>query len=188
MNRTRKIVAAGIGAAVIVVILAMVLMVPSLHTQTPVSTAPPTNGGTGGGGSGGTGTGGGSGSGNNTLANCNVTGNEPETGDGNVTDSSVTGVGILDGNQTNETGTHDGGACGATSGDHDSKGDQESEAHASPNARGLADELSADVLALVPFLGGALAAAGSALASLGRSAAGFLGGLAASFSVYGMRR
>ncbi len=187
MNRTRKIVAAGVGAAVVVVIVAMILMVPHLQTQTPAVTAPPSNGGTGSGGSG-TGTGSGSGSGNGTLLNCNVTGNGTETGDQNMTDSSVAVVGTLDGNLTNETGTHECGATGATSGDHDSKGDQESQAHASPNAKGLADELSADVMALLPLLGGALAAAGSALAYAGRSAAGFLGGLASAFSAYVVRR
>ncbi len=45
MNRTRKIVAAGIATAVAVVLLAMVLVPPTLHTQTPVSSVPPANGG-----------------------------------------------------------------------------------------------------------------------------------------------
>lgn len=190
MNRTRKIVAAGIGAAVIVVILAMVLMVPSLHTQTPVSTAPPSNGGTGSGSSGGTGTGGGSGSGNGTLANCNVTGNDQGSGDQNVTDSSVPAVLSPDnGNQTNETGNHDWGQCSATAGDHDSMGDRESEAHRAAQAdHGLADELSADVIALVPMLAGAMTASWNALATVGRALAGFLGGLASSLTVFATGR
>jgi hypothetical protein len=186
MNRTRKIVAAGIGAAVIVVILAMVLMAPNLHTQTPVSTTPPSNGGTGGGGSGGTGTGSGTGSGNGTLANCNVTRDDQESGDQNVTDSSVMAVHSLDdGNQTNETGDHDWGECNATAGDHDSMGDQESEAHRAAAAdHGLADELSADVVALVPMLAGAMVASWNALATVSRALVGFLGGLGSSLSVF----
>lgn len=47
MNRTRKIVAAGVATAVALVLIAMVLVSPTLHTQTPVSTTPPANGGTG---------------------------------------------------------------------------------------------------------------------------------------------
>ncbi len=47
MNRTRQVVAAGIAAAVAVVLLAMVLVPPTLHTQTPVSSVPPANGGPG---------------------------------------------------------------------------------------------------------------------------------------------
>lgn len=209
MNRTRKIAAAGIGAAVVVVILAMILMVPNLHTQTPASTTPPSNGGTGGGGSGGSGTGPGTGSGtgsgtstgNGTRTYCNVTGdgqgwddpgdqNGTNTSDGNVSDSALPVVHPLDGNQTNETGDHNGGPCGASSGDPDSQGDRESEAHRSANAdqHGWADELGADVLALVPLLAGAWSAAGNAVVTVGRDALGFLGGLASSLTVFVTRR
>ncbi len=185
MNRTRKIVAAGVGTAVIAIIIAAVLMVPSLHTQTPASATPPSNGGTGSEGSGGTGTGSGSGSGNGTSTPCNVTGDDRESGEANDTDASAMIVHPLDGNQTNETGDHDEGPCSASGVDHDSMGDRESEAHRAPQAdRGVADELSADVLAIVPQLAGTSTASWNALAQLGRAVSGFLGGLASSLSVF----
>ncbi len=110
MNRTRKIVAAGLATAVAVVLIAMVLMTPTLQTQTPVSTVPPANGGAGNGSSGTSGTA------NGTAPQCSATA----------------------GNQTGENGDHDGGSSSAcTSGtavDHDAQGDKMSSEHRSIHA------------------------------------------------------
>lgn len=148
MNRTRKIVAAGIGTAVILAIVVMMLLSPPLHTQTPVSASPPSNGGTGNGANGGNNTGSGPGAGNNTAGSCNQTSDDHEWDDRNETDGNWTGNHTWDDNsQTSDTAVHSLDDCNATAGDHDGMGDQESEMHASPHADlGDADMLSADAL------------------------------------------
>ena len=155
MNRTRKIAAAAAGTAVILVLIATILLNPTLHTQTPASTAPPPNGGTDNGGSGATGTR------NSTATNCN-------------------GAAA---NETGENGDHAGGAastCGDLPVDHDAMGDRMSSEH-----RNLAaDEhmhlgLEADVIALAQ-LGMTWGATGvHGLVSVGASLAGALSGLVA---------
>ncbi len=125
MNRTRKIVAAGLATAVAVVLIAMVLMTPTLQTQTPVSTVPPANGGTGNGGSGASGTG------NGTTQQCTATA----------------------GNQTGENGDHEDGSSSActsgTSVDHDAQGDRMSSEHRSIEAdEHIHSGLEADAIAL----------------------------------------
>ena len=152
MNRTRKIVAAGLAVAVAVVLIAMVLMTPNLHTQTPVSTAPPSNGGTG------SGSGGTTGTGNGTTTGCTVTA----------------------GNETGENGDHDGGTsstCGDPTVDHDAMGDKMSSEHRSI----AADEhihvgLGADAIAFAQLAMTWTATAVHGLASLAASFAGVLAG------------
>lgn len=152
MNRTRKIVAAGLATAVAVVLIAMVLMTPNLHTQTPASTTPPANGGTG------SGSGGTTGTGNSTATSCNVTA----------------------GNETGENGDHDGSTsstCGDPAADHDAMGDKMSSEHRSI----AADEhihfgLGADVIAFAQLAMTWTATAVHGLVSLGTSFAGVLEG------------
>lgn len=150
MNRTRKIAAAAVGTAVILVVFAMVLLNPTLHTQTPVSTSPPPNGGTGSGDSGATGTS------NSTTTGCNVTAS----------------------NQTGENGDHDGGAsstCGDLSVDHDAMGDRMSSEHRSLAAdEHMHSGLEADVLALAQLGMTWTTSAVHGMTSLGTSFVGWL--------------
>lgn len=169
MNRTRKIVAAGIGTAVILAVVVIMLLTPPLHTQTPVSTGPPSNGGPGNGGNGGSGAGAGSGAGNNTASNCTASGDDHEWDDhddGNVSETVYHP--LDDGNWTNETGDHDWGECNATGVDHDSQGDQASDGHhGAGEDQGLGEMLTEDALAFAPIVSTALSAASTGLASLG---------------------
>lgn len=100
MNRTRKIAAAGVATAVALVMIAMVLVPPTLHTQTPVSTVPPTNGGTN---TGSPDTG-------NGTANCTVSSGNQTGENGDHEGSSST-------------------TCGSDLVDHDSMGDAMSSEH-----------------------------------------------------------
>lgn len=156
----------------IVVIIAMVLMSPTLHTQTPTGVTPPTNGGTGGGG-GGSGTGTGGGSGNNTVSNCTTAGD-----DQNDTDQSIAVVHTSDGNQTSEAGDQDEGACGASGVDHDSTGDAMSHDHNGHGDDGLADAVSADALVLAQNVGTWVLASFAGMVPLAESLAAALAGLA----------
>jgi len=153
MNRTRKIAAAAAGAAVILVVLAMVLLNPTLHTQTPVSTAPPTSGGTGNGGSGANGT---SGASNGTSTSCTANA----------------------GNETGENGDHDGSAastCGDPPVDHDAMGDKMSSEHRNIAAdEHIHSGLEADAIALASLGRVWATAAAQTLGSLGASFAGLL--------------
>ncbi len=163
MNRTRKYEAAAIGVAVILAIIAMVAFTPNLHTQTPVSTAPPASGGTntGGGSTSGTGTG----AGNGTATTCNVTGDDHAWD--NETDGNWNGThGWDDANPTNGTGDHGSEACNATAGDHDGMGDQASDGHHGHGEDDLVVGAMQDALSLVPALSVGLAAAWNALVSV----------------------
>ena len=172
MNRTRKIVAAGIGTAVILAVVVIMLLTPPLHTQTPVSTGPPSNGGPGNGGNGGSGagpgSGTGSGAGNNTASNCTASGDDHEWDDhdeGNVSETVYHP--LDDGNWTNETDDHDWGECNATGVDHDSQGDQASDGHhGAGEDQGLGEMLTEDALAFAPILSTALSTVSTHLASL----------------------
>ncbi len=168
MNRTQKAIVAGVGTAVVLGIIAMVLLVPPLHTQTPASVAPPTNGGTGNGPTSGT---------NGTATQCNVTGDD-HAGDGaNGTDLIVAVHPLDDGNGTNGTGSHDGGACGATSSDPDRQGDAMSDGHNGHESGDLFATVTEDALSLAPLFAGLVTKASLGLASLG----GFLGQASAAF-------
>ncbi len=174
MNRTRKIVAAAVGTAVVLVIIAMVLVPPTLHTQTPVSTSPPGNGGTGNGGGAGTGTGTGTGSGTGsgtgtgTSPSCNATRGDEPWDDHNETDMNDMVVHTLDdGNWTNDTGGHDGMPCDSSSVDHDQQGDRMSDGHNGHEASDLVGTFTEDALSLAPILSGWLTTASHALTSVG---------------------
>ena len=165
MNRTQKYTAAGIAAVVILAIIAMVALTPNLHTQTPVSTAPPTSGGTGNGGNGTSGATGGAG--NSTAPTCNVTGDDHEWDGHNETDGNWSGNRTWDdGNRTNETEDHDWGACNATAGDHDGNGDQASDGHHGHGEDDLVGMAIQGALALAPVLTGGFTAVSSAAALL----------------------
>lgn len=121
MNRTRKIVAAGIATAVALVLLAMVLVPPTLHTQTPVSTVPPANGGPNTGSPG---------AGNGTTSNCTAS-SDNQTGENGDHEGNVSG------------------ACTSGSVDHDSMGDRMSSEHRSVEAdEHIHSGLEADAIAL----------------------------------------
>ncbi len=157
MNRTRKIAAAAVGTAVVLVIIAMVLLNPTVHTQTPAATVPPTNGGTGPGAGGASGTAG-TGAGNGTSTGCTASGN-----------------------RTGENGDHDEGdasTCGASSVDHDAMGDKMSSEHRSIHA----DEhihfgLGEDLIALAQLAVSGAASAAHGLASMGTAFASVWTGL-----------
>lgn len=152
MNRTRKIVAAAAGTAVILVLIAMVLLNPTVHTQTPTTVVPPTNGGTGSGGSGAAGTG------NSTATSCNVTASDP----------------------TGENGDHDGSTastCGDPPVDHDAMGDKMSSEHRNIAAdEHMFSGLESDALAFAQLGVTWAATAVHGLASLGVSLTGLLSG------------
>ena len=156
MNRTRKIAAAGLGVAVALVLGAMVLMNPTLQTQTPVSTTPPANGGANNGG------GSTAGTGNSTTSGCNLTA----------------------GNQTGENGDHDGGSsttCDTSSVDHDAMGDRMSSEHRSV----AADEhmhlgLGEEAIALAELGISWTAASAHGALSVGTSLTGLLSGFVGS--------
>ncbi len=139
----------------VLAIVAMVALSPNLHTQTPLSTAPPANGGVNNGGSSGAGTA------NKTAPSCNLTGDDHEWGDQNETDASLLATHALDdGNGTNDTGGHAEDGCTPSSWDPDSVGDRESAAHAAPEAdRSLADVLALGTIGLAPALSGWIASA-----------------------------
>ncbi len=157
----------------ILVIFAMVLMNPTLHTQSPATIGPPANGGTGSGSSGA------AGAGNGTTPTCSVTSGGQESDGHNETDVSTAAIHPLDdGNDTNGTGTHDGSACGDPPVDHDSVGDVASHEH-----RGAASEhrmqpqLEADAIALAQVGVAWGSSVARDFASLGASLTGLFAGL-----------
>jgi hypothetical protein len=179
MNRTRKIVAGGIGVAVILAIVALMLYTPNLHTQTPVSTSPPSNGGTNNGGNGGNNTKGGPGAGNNTTPSCNETGDDHEWDDRNETNSNETAAHTWDdGNETSEVAVHSLDECNATGGDHDWKGDNESNDHNGHGEDGIANLLEQDVLSVVPGVWYGTASVASAVGATFGLVSGLLTGSA----------
>lgn len=194
MNRTRKIVAAGIGTAVILAVIVAMLLIPNLHSQTPAATAPPTNGAPGGGGNGGTGTGTGTGNGTGTSPGCTLTGTNQTWNDGNETASNGTAVHTTDGDESaNGTGDNDGdGSCPAVNSSQtggDSHGDLVSGEHRSETAAEHAmNELSGDLLALGQMIVSGLAALGVAIVALVKSNVGSLAGHASFLGMYAFGR
>lgn len=191
MNRTRKIVAAGIGTAVILVVIAAMLLIPNLHTQTPTSTAPPSNGTPGGGGNGGTGTGTGTGGGTGSGPGCTLTGANQTWDDDNQTNANGTTIHTSDtDDQANGTGDNDGdGGCPAVNspqdGGGDAHGDQMSGEHRSSTADAhAANELSGDLLALGQMVVSGLAAVGAAALVLVKSNVASLAGHASFVGMY----
>lgn len=178
MNRTRKIVIAGIGTAVILAVIAGMLLVPKLQTSTP-GAVPPSTGGPNGGGSGnGTAPGTGTGGGTSPSTGCNATGTtaDPELANGTVANGTASG-GNDEANPSNQTGDH--AECNATGVDHDSKGDQE----ASQHSHHFLEELSGDLMALGGLFMAALAAAWNGLVAQARQIAGMFLGYASSVVV-----
>lgn len=175
MNRTRKIVAGGIGVAVILAIVALMLYTPNLHTQTPVTTSPPSNGGTNNGGPSGNKTESGPGAGNQTTPSCNETGDDHEWDDRNETDSEGTASHEWnDGNETSDIADHSPDECNATAGDHDWKGDNESNDHNGHGDDGIANLLEQAVFAAVPGVWFWTASVASGVASAFGLVFGFL--------------
>ncbi len=159
----------------VLVIIAMILVPPTLHTQTPVSTSPPSNGGTGNGGGAdtgtgpgtGNGTGGSTGAGTSPTPSCNATGDD-HAGDGQ-NESDVIGMAVHtldDGNRTNGTAGHD-GACDGLSVDHDRQGDRMSNNHHGHEADDLAGNLAQAAMTLGPILTGWVSTAAQGLVAFG---------------------
>ncbi len=155
MNRARKLVAAGIGTAVVLAIVAIMLLSPGLRTQTPAATAPPNNGTPGSGGAGnntgGGGTGGGTG--NGTVPSCSSTPEANESEGPGGSNATVSTYQLLD--DTNGTGDQNGSHCGGSTGDHDANGDLHSNDH---HGQSLEDMLSQDAIALAPIVSAAATA------------------------------